>query len=93
MANGHHKMPCIKASDSGFSQSGENHQIDVTTCRVTPFPELFCQGLMLLDESLSLKILQPMVHKIKGVVDQLCGLFGGHDAGWGGAVPAEGVRR
>jgi hypothetical protein len=84
MANGHRRMACIKASGSGFSESGENHQINVTTGRMAPFPEFFCQSLLFLDERPILKILQPMVHKIKGVIDQLCGLFGGHDAGGGG---------
>jgi hypothetical protein len=31
---------------------------------------------------LRFQIQQPLMHKIKRVVDQLCGLFRGHDAGY-----------
>ena len=36
---------------------------------------------MFLHLGVGLKILQPLVHEIKSVVDQLRGLFGSHDAG------------
>lgn len=53
----------------------------MTTDGMTPLPEFLRQGLMLVHLGVGLKILQPLVHKIKGVVDQLRGLFGSHDAG------------
>ena len=53
----------------------------MTTDGMAPLPEFLRQGLMLVHLGIGLQILQPLVHKIKGVVDQLRGLFGGHDAG------------
>jgi hypothetical protein len=50
---------------------------------MTPFAELFSQGMVLTHKGLGFQILEALVNKIKGVVDQLGGLFRRH----GMAVP------
>jgi len=67
---------------TGAGQSGEDHQIDVPTRGVTPFPELLRQGAVFLHQGLGFEILQALVHKIQGVVDELGGLFRRHDGCW-----------
>lgn len=65
---------------SGVAEPRKHHQINVATGRVAPFAEFSRQGLVLLGESLGFKILEALMHKIEGVIDQLGGLFGRHDA-------------
>jgi hypothetical protein len=45
---------------------------------VAPFPEFFRQGALFGLEAAGLQILQPLMHQIEGVVDQLGCLIGGH---------------
>ncbi|MEB3194507.1 MAG: hypothetical protein VKO19_05230 [Cyanobacteriota bacterium] len=85
MANDHGELPGVLADSWGLRarQSWKHHQINMTANRVAPLTEFLREGLMLLHLGVGFQILQPLVHKIKSVVDQLRGLFGSHDAGSG----------
>ena len=52
---------------------------------MAPFAEFSGQGPLFLGQRLSLQILEALMHQIKGVIDQLGSLFGGHVAHCGGA--------
>ena len=78
---------CIRAgkSDGRFwrlcsraRQTRKDHQINVTPRRMAPFPEFFRQGMVLMNQGLRFKILQPLMHQVEGVVDQFGGLFRSH---------------
>ena len=71
----------VVAKGSGTCQTRKHHQIDMTTDGMAPLSKFLSQGLMLMHLGVGLEVLQPLVHEIKGVVDQLRGLFGSHDAG------------
>ena len=68
------------ASDwrSRIGHARENHQIDVAADGMAPFPEFLGESPVLLDQSLGFEILQALMDKIQGVVDELGGLFRGH---------------
>ena len=55
-----------------------HHQIDVPPQGLAPLAELSRQGLLIVLVLGRLQLLEPLVHQIQGVVDQLGGLFGGH---------------
>jgi hypothetical protein len=53
---------------------------------MAPLSEFLRQGLVIMHLGVGLQILQALMHKIKSVVDQLCGLFGSHDAETAGEI-------
>jgi hypothetical protein len=63
---------------SGIAETRKHHQVDVAPGRLAPFPKLRRQGPLLLGQGLRLKILETLMDQIKGIVDQLGGLFGSH---------------
>lgn len=48
------------------------------------FAEFLSQSVLLAGQSLGLQVLQPLVHQVQGVVDQLGRLLGGHGVAHGG---------
>jgi len=56
----------------------KHHQVDVATDRLAPFAEFGRQGVLLGAHRLGFQVLEALVHQVKGVVDQLGSLFGGH---------------
>lgn len=69
---------------SGVAETGEDHQIDRATHRLSPLAEFRREGSVLLGQGEGFESLQTLMHQIERVVDQLGGLVGGHggsDAG------------
>jgi len=65
---------------SGTGQAGEHHQIDVTAIGLAPLAEFGGQGPLFMVEALGFQLLQPLVHTVEGIVNQLGGLLGCHRA-------------
>ena len=65
---------------SGRRKIRTDHQINVTTQRLTPFPEFFSQGAVGGPLAGTLEGHQALVHQIEGVINQLSSLFRGHGA-------------
>jgi hypothetical protein len=76
----------VFARSSGACQARKHHQIDMTTDGMAPLSEFLRQGLVIMHLGVGLQILQALMHKIKSVIDQLCGLFGSHDAETAGEI-------
>ncbi len=78
-------MNCLrKAINSRTGEAWKHHQIEMAIGWMAPLPELLRQGMMLADQGPGLQILEPLMHQIKGVVNQLGSLFRRH-----GGAPLE----
>jgi hypothetical protein len=72
------KRPEIGNPGLGISQAGKHHQVDMAAYRMAPFPEFLSQGVLLSGQRLGLQVLEPLVHQVKGVVNELGRLLGRH---------------
>ena len=75
----------VNANDSRIPPSGgrkirADHQVNMTAERLSPFPEFFSEGPLGGSLAGGFQGHQALMHQIKGVINQLSSLFGGHGA-------------
>ena len=68
----------VNPATSNRRKPRAHHQINVPPQGLAPLAELGRQGLLVALVLGRLQLLEPLVHQIQGVVDQLGSLFGGH---------------
>ena len=69
-----------RSTPSGSREIRADHQIDVAPERLAPFPEFLRQSLLRRPLTGGFESHQSLMHQIKGVINQLSSLFGGHGA-------------
>jgi len=68
----------LNPGGSNRRKARAHHEINVAPQGLAPLAELGRQSLLVVLVLGRLQMLEPLVHQIQGVVDQLGGLFGGH---------------